>query len=118
MGSLDELFKVMDGFLEMKDNWDSYGASAPTLGGVERGKSLARVIYGKTRLIPEGAAPQKDGKGVVFEWFPWTDRECVIIDIDGEGECGLLLPNEVEYEGISADEVCGHINEYKGENGL
>lgn len=54
-------------FHHMKDDWDSYGAAAPSLEQVDAAMGFARAMERIGHPVPRDVYPLPDGN-VVFEW--------------------------------------------------
>lgn len=76
-GKTEEM--ILDSFADLKEDWDSYGASPISQVAIDRAKEALNVLRGLTYHI----APLPDG-GVQLEWKSEHYYLEVVVEEDGE----------------------------------
>ncbi len=110
---LDPLLYKLDGFDELKHDWDSYGAGPIDKRAIETGKNTLRRLYEITGHVPF-VAPDPHG-GVGFEYF--EGPKGLVVDIDADGmTANLLLPDMIEYTGMPLADVLSKVENYVRQN--
>lgn len=95
MMTRDEFLDELNGFRDLADNWDSYGASKITENAITASIELADEIAGpwtSTLTRPRSVSPSPDG-GISFEYYGFRRRADIWVSHSGQTAEIMIIDN-------------------------
>jgi len=109
-GNLDDAISEINGFRELKENWDSNGGKSIDQRSISDGLRVVVAMHLRTGMVPK-AVPTSKG-GVQLEYDSQEGYDGIELELMPDRSVSVLLSKGTERAGIKVEDFCREPSKY------